>query len=304
MTSKEGNKYKAKPGKRGGRPMLTRAKWDAMLAAYRDVPTVQHMMDVCRVGRNTAKRAIHEGWPEHGWPPFIKLLGQGTTVYQELAKLNETWDDALVKKSESARQAALETMAARIGMGSAIRAARLAHTYVERVLEKVEDDDYELPELTPHVIFQLVKSLEATNMVLAKAIEIQNKRSGQPEHVLGSTIIDLLERCSDDELNEVIEGGGALPPHLMGQKRVIDSEIEALPEDEKEQEEEKEKKSKKPSEAMKKVEVLLAQQPDASYPPYVGPTDPDSVNAALAEIKAESDEDLEDLLETPDDDKS
>jgi hypothetical protein len=213
-------------------PRITREMWDRMLAAYKEKPTLAYIMEQANVGRLTAKQAVHAGWPKFGWPPFTAMEKQKSTMLTELAKLNRDWDDNITAKNEAARQAAQEAWAARVGMDSAVRAAKLAHTYTDRVFKELEAGNVEIPELKPNTLLSLVRALEATNTTLLKAMELQQKRAGKPESTIGGLVIDLLERCTDDELSVVIESGGRLPNRILGQKKIIDV---ALGEEDKEE---------------------------------------------------------------------
>lgn len=240
-----------------------------MLAAYRECPSDSFVANATGIGMKIVKRAIALGFPEWGWPPFVQIVNSPSTVHKELMVLQEDWGDAVAAKSESAKQAAQEAMAARIGMASAMKCAQMTHTFVEKVLQKMDADDFEVPEeLTPKVIFQLAKALETTNNVLAKAIEIQNRRAGAPENTLGTVVIDLLERCSDEEL-EGVATKGELPARVTGQKRVVDVDAEPLP--------------------------VGATTP----PPYAGPTDPATIAQVMAEAKKTAEVDLAMALKLP-----
>jgi hypothetical protein len=138
----------------------------------------------------------------------------------------------------------------------------MTHTFVEKVLAKMDADDFEVPEeLTPKVIFQLAKALETTNNVLAKAIEIQNKRAGAPENTIGTVVIDLLERCSDGELEDVVNQG-ELPKRITGQKRIADLDGDSP------------------------IEGTIEE------PPYTGPTDPLTIAQKLQTVKTTAENDL------------
>jgi hypothetical protein len=251
------------------KPLLTRKQWDDMLAAWRACPSDSYVANATGIGKATVKRAITLGFPEFGWPPFVEVVNSPSTAHKELAVLQENWTDAIAAKTESARQAAQEAMAARIGMASAMKCAQMTHTFVEKVLAKMDADDFEVPEeLTPKVIFQLAKALETTNNVLAKAMEIQNKRIGSPENTLGTVVVDLLERCSDDELEQVV-AKGELPARITGHKRVVDADSEPLP------------------------------TGTVPAPPYVGPTDPATVQQILEEAKKTAQVELHDALNVP-----
>lgn len=251
------------------KPILTRSEWDRMLAAYRECPSDSFVANATGIGIKIVKRAIGLGFPEFGWPPFSQLVNSPTTVHKELIALQESWDVAIAAKNESAKQAAQEALAARIGMASAMKCAQMTHTFVEKVLQKMDADDFEVPEeLTPKVIYQLAKALETTNNVLAKAIEIQDKRAGAPENTLGTVVIDLLERCSDAEL-EAVASKGELPARVTGQKRVVDVDAEPLP--------------------------VGATDP----PPYAGPTDPSTIAQVMAEAKKSAEIDLATALKLP-----
>lgn len=202
---------------------VTRSQWDKMLAAYRERPTIKSVMAAGGVGKRIARRAVMEGWPDLSLPPFIELMSSGTTVHKEMAVLRESWEEAAITKGEAARQAAEEAMAARLAMKSAIQSAQLAHQYAEKVLGLLNNVELSVEDVTPKLVYQLVRTMESSNATLEKAMKIEQMQMGKPEQVLGIQIGILLERCNDSEL-EVVVTTGELPSRILDQrKRVIEA---------------------------------------------------------------------------------
>jgi hypothetical protein len=194
-----------------------------MLAAYRERPTIKSVMAAGGVGKRIARRAVMEGWPDLSLPPFIELMSSGTTVHKEMAVLRESWEEAAITKGEAARQAAEEAMAARLAMKSAIQSAQLAHQYAEKVLGLLNNVELSVEDVTPKLVYQLVRTMESSNATLEKAMKIEQMQMGKPEQVLGIQIGILLERCNDSEL-EVVVTTGELPSRILDQrKRVIEA---------------------------------------------------------------------------------
>ncbi len=221
------------------RSPITRSKWDAMLAAYRERPTIKNVMATGKVGAKTAKRAINEGWPDLSLPPFIELMSGGTSVHKEMARMRESWEEAALTQGEAARQAAEEAMAARVTMDSALRAVRMSQGYAAAILEKIEQGETLIPEkVTPKLVQSLIRSMESAANIVEKAMKIERLRAGEPEAVLGIQIGILLERCTDAEL-EVVEKTGEIPRRILGHKEaikvstedVIDAEFEKTEEE-------------------------------------------------------------------------
>ncbi len=206
----------------GRRCPVTRSQWDKMLAAYRERPTIQHVMDSGQCGKRAARRAILEGWPDHGYPPFVELGGEASSIHKEMSVFRETWAEADVTRGEAARQAAEEAMAARISMDAALKASRLAQGYAAKVLEKLEQDpDSMIPDnITPKIVLQLCTSLEKSAIVVEKAMKVEQMRAGKPEAVLGVEIGILIDRCSNDEL-ELVAQSGELPARIIDTRRNI-----------------------------------------------------------------------------------
>lgn len=221
--SKKGS---AKPAKR--RPKvcpITRKQWDDMYLAWRKRPSVQSVMDGGGVGRRIATRAINVGWPDASLPPFSELLKGSPSVHREMQAYREQWEEAALQKGEAARQAAEEAMAARISMSAALKASRMAQGYAAQVLEKLEQGQAYIPDdITPKVIYQIVRSLESSATVVEKAMKVEQMRASKPEEVLGIEIGILLERCTDDELN-VVTKSGHLPARIVSQRKAIQSHI-------------------------------------------------------------------------------
>ena len=206
----------------GRRCPVTRSQWDKMLAAYRERPTIANVMEAGPCGKRAARRAIMEGWPDHGYPPFTELKGDASSIHKEMSVFRETWAEADVTRGEAARQAAEEAMAARISMDAALKAARLAQGYAAKVLDRLEaNPDAMIPDdITPKVVLQLCTSLEKSATVVEKAMKVEQMRAGKPEAILGVEIGILIDRCSDDEL-ELVAESGELPARIIDQRRNI-----------------------------------------------------------------------------------
>lgn len=242
---------------------VTRSQWDKMLAGYREKPTIGHVMASGPCGKRAARRAIMEGWPDHGYPPFVELKGDASSIHKEMSVFRETWAEVDVTRGEAARQAAEEAMAARISMDAALKAARLAQGYAAKVLERLEaNPDAMIPDdITPKVVLQLCTSLEKSATVVEKAMKVEQMRAGKPEAVLGVEIGILIDRCSDEEL-ELVATSGELPARIIDQRRNIramaataasDAEEAALGEEEQDdlnvQDEQDEQDTQDPSDA-------------------------------------------------------
>lgn len=215
-----------KPAKK--RPQIcpiTRKQWDDMYNAWRKRPTIQNVMQAGGVGRRIATRAINAGWPDASLPPFSELLKGSPSVHKEMQAYREEWEEAALQKGEAARQAAEEAMAARISMSAALKASRMAQGYAAQVLERLEQGQAHIPEeITPKVIYQIVRSLESSATVVEKAMKVEQMRASKPEEVLGIEIGILLERCTDDEL-DLIGKSGHLPARIVSQRKAIQSHI-------------------------------------------------------------------------------
>jgi uncharacterized protein (UPF0147 family) len=172
------------------------------------------------VGKRIARRAVMLGWPNQSLPPFIELMVTGSTVHKEMAVFRDSWEEAAVTKGEAARQAAEEAMAARISMKSALQSAKMSQMYAAKVIEKLEADDFEMPEISPKLIYQIIRSLESSTTVVEKAMKIEQMQMGRPENILGIEIGILLERCSNEEL-EAMAGSGELPDRILDQRRRV-----------------------------------------------------------------------------------
>ena len=196
------------------------------MAAYRERPTIVSVMEAGGCGKRAARRAIMEGWPDHGLPPFTELKGEAQSIHKEMAVYRESWHDAAATKGEAARQAAEEAMAARISMDAALKASRLTQTYVAAVIERLaENPDAMIPEdITPKTIYQLTRALESSASVVEKAMKIAQMQAGKPESVLGVEIGIMLERCNDDEL-EIVADTGAMPDRLVEARQGIRAKL-------------------------------------------------------------------------------
>ena len=238
--------------------VIDRETWDRMLEAYKEKPVAKHVELTAKVGRRVAFRAIHEGWPIISLPPFKDIIsgkvGARAFMIQKIQK--QASQDALtsptqrdIAKSEAAKQAAEEALAARATMSNAIKIMRMNQAITEKLLEQIDRGDIPIPEdVTPKLLFQLTKSMDTAAAIVQKAIDIERTRIGEPDQVLGIQIGVLLEACSEDELSRVMLTG-EIPRRLLDQRpgrgpgedfssedgRVIDvepvSEESILPED-------------------------------------------------------------------------
>lgn len=216
----------AKMGSRRNAPNLrnysvTREQWDKMLAAYRQHPTIKTVMTAGGVGKRIARRAVMEGWPDLGLPPFVELMSSGTSVHKEMAVLRESWEEAAVTQGEAARMAAEQAMAARTVMASAMKSSRVIGKMMSELHEKIDNKESLLPEeVTPKVINQVMSAQAKLAETIERAMKIANMRAGEPEKQLGVQIGILLERCNDDELEVVIQCG-ELPGRVLDQRRRV-----------------------------------------------------------------------------------
>jgi hypothetical protein len=196
-----------------------------MLVAYRERPTIKNVMAAGGVGKRVARRAVMEGWPDHSLPPFVELASAGTTVHREMARIRESWEEAATTQGEAARMAAEQAMAARTIMASAMRSSLLIENMLTDLLQRVQNGESLLPEeITPKVVNQLMGAQTKLADAVKRAIEIEKLRVGEPEAQLGIQIGIMLERCTDDEL-EIVVNTGHLPDRLLDQRRLVVASI-------------------------------------------------------------------------------
>lgn len=198
--------------------IVDRARWNAMLKAYRERPTIKNIMLATGVGKRVARRAIFEGWPDQSLPPFVELASGGQDVHKEMAKLRESWEEAAIVQGEATRMAAEQTMAARISMEAAVRAIQVSQRMGQELLNRLENDERVLgEELSARTVKDVVSCLKEATSAVRQAIEIEHIRAGEPEQTLGIQIGILMERCTDEELEDVISSG-RLPGRLVGER--------------------------------------------------------------------------------------
>ena len=203
------------------RSPITRSKWDKMLAAYRERPTIKHVSQAGEVGMKTARRAVNEGWPDLNLPPFIELAASGSNVHKEMAVMRESWEESALTQGEAARMAAEEGLAARITMDAAVRSMRMSQTYAERILEKIDEGEMIIPEkVTPRLVQSLIRSMESASNIVEKAMKIERMRAGEPEKTLGIQIGIMLEKCTLEELSEVASTGH-MPARVLGHREAV-----------------------------------------------------------------------------------
>jgi len=205
---------------------VTRSQWDKMLAAYRERPVIQAVMEAGEVGRRIARRAIMEGWPDMSLPPFVELLSGGSSVHKEMAVTRESWKSAALTQGEAARQAAEEALAARCALDGALQSARIQQKLSEELLRRLDSGEQALAEeLSPKLILQILKGMETTNVTLEKAIKIQRMHMGSPENALGIEIGLLLDLLQTDEL-EIVAETGELPMRILDQRKMVNRHVD------------------------------------------------------------------------------
>lgn len=168
-----------------------------MLAAYRDRPTIGYVMKATGTGFKRSRRAIRQGWPEYGYPPFEEI------VQVELGGANGT-TGSIDPTTESTDLSAASGLA----MSTAVTVARVTEQYAQQILEKLETDGIIVEgDLSPKIILELTKSVNVCNELLGRALKLQEMRSSQPESSTSRAIVELLDGCTDDELEAVITTG-------------------------------------------------------------------------------------------------
>lgn len=217
-----------------GAPRVTRQVWEKMRVAYQERPTIRHVQITAGVGRKMAKRAVEEGWQELGLAPFAKLeLGKrgNQSIAREMEVLRGNWEDEGSGEKEAARQAAEEAMAARLSMESAMTTMKANLAMATELLAKLERNEIGLKgDITPRILLQLTKSMDAATQIVHRAMDIERKRLGEPEQVLGIQIGMMLETLTEVELRQIYETG-EIPFRILSQHpaRVLEASVEDAP---------------------------------------------------------------------------
>lgn len=214
--------------KKPRRPSVSDEVWEQMLAAYRDEPTIKHVMEATGVGKRVARRAIQEGWPDHGLSPFRELDHSQVATLKEAARYRQRHEDGILATCEATRIAAEETMAARIVMDAALKSMRVSQEYAAAALKWLQDNKFPMPEdgLEPKHIAQLVKSLRDSTETLHTALEIIHQRTGRPGDTLNLNIAVLLDQCADEDLEEVA-ATGHVPGRVLDHRSLVRAQLTA-----------------------------------------------------------------------------
>jgi hypothetical protein len=211
--------------KKSRRPSVSHEQWEEMLAAYRDEPTIKHVMETTGVGKRVARRAIQDGWPEYGMTAFRELDHSPVATVREVARLRQHHEDQMMVSSEATRMAAERTMAARIVMDAALHSMRLSQGYAEAALKELTDRNFPMPEdLGPKHVAQIVKALKDSSIVVKTAMEIMREHTGKSEDTINLDIVALIGRCADEELEGVAETG-ELPARILDHRALVRAQL-------------------------------------------------------------------------------
>jgi len=184
-------------GTNGQNRRINRTLWGVLRAAYIERATIGHVQRKGNVGYKMARKAIKEGWPEFGFPPF-----------EELDKAESSGGNGNTTTLDPASETTDLSAASGLAMSTAVTVARVTEQYARQILEKLEADGIVVEgDLSPKIILDLTKSVNVCNELLGRALKLQEMQDSQPKTSTSRAIIELLDRCSDDELEEVIETG-------------------------------------------------------------------------------------------------
>jgi hypothetical protein len=201
--------------------------WNRMRVAYEEHATMTHVIETCGTPALLTKKAILTGFPEQCLPPLCNKPAPIKSPRQHLAEL-DTESETGIRPSgldEAAKQKAHETLAARVTMKSAMQAAKLSQKYAAKMLELIDSGKAEFPEeLTPKVLYQVVKSLEASSAVMERAMKIELLKNGPAEDVLGAEIGSLLGRMTEAEVY-IVARTGQIPTRVLAQRIAIAGKI-------------------------------------------------------------------------------
>ncbi len=128
--------------------------------------------------------------------------------------------------ADAVQRSAEEASIARQGMRNVLNMGALMSHITDRILEGVEQGRIEIPDkLDYRVLSSLAASADKLTSAMERAIKIERGRAGEPDSVVGVKIGVLLERCSDEELESMLESG-KLPGRLSsaGDSDIIDAE--------------------------------------------------------------------------------
>jgi hypothetical protein len=204
---------------------ITQEKWNELKQAWGETPTIAHLIRSTNVTKRIAKRAVTKGWPELGLPAFVEEITGDVGLNDATVKVIREWNEKALVKGELAKQAAKEAIASRIAMAAALKGAQMTQWYAAKVLAKFEANEVEVPEVTPKLIYTLVKSLETSTKIIREALEIERTRQTPVESTVSVEIGMLIERCNMQELEDVIASGGILPGRFLDQRRLLQQDL-------------------------------------------------------------------------------
>ena len=142
--------------------VIDEAAYQRMTQVWRERSTMAYLISRLNLSKPRAHRAIFIGWPELGFPALKDLTAQPAEVFDQMHRLGDPSKNATIgARKEASKQAALEAKAAQALMESAVESAAVVSLFAAKVMEKIKDGKFEIEQVTPTVIQQLVTAVVA-----------------------------------------------------------------------------------------------------------------------------------------------
>jgi hypothetical protein len=124
--------------------------------------------------------------------------------------------------ADNTRRAAQEAAASRLALDASLDLGAAVGLTAERLLEAVMDNKLKFEKsVTMKDILTLTTALDKLTAAMERALKIGKGRAGDPEKILGVRIGVMLDGCTDEELDQLLETG-VLPARL----RMIDAGVD------------------------------------------------------------------------------
>jgi len=137
--------------------------------------------------------------------------------------------------ADEMQKSAEEAAASRLTMRTAAGIAAIVATLTEKFLDDLEQGRIKLPETLDHkTVLLLARAADISASTVERALSIERKRLGQPEQIVGVQLGMMLESCTDEELEHIMQNKQAparLTSLVVGGGRASEDNGAAIVED-------------------------------------------------------------------------
>lgn len=218
-----------------GRRAITPDYYDSIVDAFREDPgNYSAAAKRAGIGRNTAKRAWNDGWPDKGFPPVEKTLeleqleARKDRAAADEARIDELREDQTVTDAAIRAKARRDAIRARGEEGRMVKAARVSAINLLESAQKITASINDIAPKVAQAVREIelegatVKEIDAIGRILWRLsistragaatawniLQAERLLLGQPTDIIGITDMDNLDEA--DAMKELEEAAKAL----------------------------------------------------------------------------------------------